>query len=137
MESGTGDYVDCERKSIDAVLTQEGVELVKIAARERKSVFLDSSFVAFFVSAGGVENVIFMSSTNTITDWDRKLIEIFCGNISVALDNIELNQEIEKTQKEIVFTLEEIAEARWFDPADLPNIPPAGSVAYRLIHGLA
>lgn len=31
---------------------------------------------------------------------------------------------------------EEIAEAQWFDPADLPAIPPPGSVAYRLIHGL-
>lgn len=30
---------------------------------------------------------------------------------------------------------DEIADARWFDPAALPNIPPAGSVAYRLIHG--
>lgn len=30
---------------------------------------------------------------------------------------------------------DEIADARWFDPADLPNIPPKGSVAYRLIHG--
>lgn len=30
----------------------------------------------------------------------------------------------------------EIAEAHWFDPADLPAIPPPGSVAYRLIHGL-
>jgi NAD+ diphosphatase len=31
---------------------------------------------------------------------------------------------------------DELSEARWFDPADLPNIPPAGSVAYRLIRGL-
>ena len=30
---------------------------------------------------------------------------------------------------------EELAEARWFDPADLPNIPPPGSMAYRLICG--
>ena len=30
---------------------------------------------------------------------------------------------------------EELAEARWFDPADLPAIPPKGAMAYRLIHG--
>ena len=31
----------------------------------------------------------------------------------------------------------ELSDARWFDPADLPkNVPPKGSVAYRLIHGL-
>lgn len=31
---------------------------------------------------------------------------------------------------------EELSAARWFDPADLPKIPPKGSMAYRLIHGL-
>ena len=30
---------------------------------------------------------------------------------------------------------EELSEARWFDPRELPKIPPAGSMAYRLIHG--
>lgn len=31
---------------------------------------------------------------------------------------------------------EELLEAAWFDPAALPCTPTAGSVAYRLIHGL-
>ena len=30
---------------------------------------------------------------------------------------------------------EELSAARWFDPADLPKIPPRGSMAYRLICG--
>lgn len=37
---------------------------------------------------------------------------------------------------ELKLQADELAEARWFDPADLPNIPPEGSVAYRLIRGL-
>ena len=37
---------------------------------------------------------------------------------------------------ELALQAEEIAEARWFDPAELPAIPPPGSVAYRLIRGL-
>ena len=31
---------------------------------------------------------------------------------------------------------EELLEAGWFDPGALPKTPCAGSVAYRLIHGL-
>ncbi len=112
VEAGTGDFVDCERKRIEAVLPPETVAQIKRAANERNSVFLTNSFIAYFTSAGGTENVIFMKTTNGISDWDRNLIEIFCTNISVALDNMELNLEIEKTQKEIVFTLGEIAEAR-------------------------
>ena len=30
---------------------------------------------------------------------------------------------------------EELSAARWFDPADVPKIPPPGSMAYRLIRG--
>ena len=30
---------------------------------------------------------------------------------------------------------EELSAARWFDPADLPQIPPQGSMAWRLIRG--
>ena len=30
---------------------------------------------------------------------------------------------------------EELSAARWFDPADLPKIPPPGSMAWRLIRG--
>ena len=40
------------------------------------------------------------------------LIEIFCMNVSIAFDNISLNQEIEETQREIIFTLGEITEVR-------------------------
>jgi response regulator RpfG family c-di-GMP phosphodiesterase len=47
-----------------------------------------------------------------LNEWDKDLIEIFCMNISVAFDNIYLNQEVEDTQKEILFTLGEVAEAR-------------------------
>jgi NAD+ diphosphatase len=37
---------------------------------------------------------------------------------------------------ELCLQADELSDARWFDPADLPNIPPEGSVAYRLIRGL-
>lgn len=35
---------------------------------------------------------------------------------------------------ELRLQADEIAEAQWFDPTNLPAIPPPGSVAYRLIH---
>jgi adenylate cyclase len=43
--------------------------------------------------------MIFMQGTRNLTDWDKNLLEIFCGNIAVALDNIYLIDRI--VQKEI------------------------------------
>ncbi len=37
---------------------------------------------------------------------------------------------------ELCLQEDELSEARWFDPSELPPIPPEGSVAYRLIRGL-
>ena len=37
---------------------------------------------------------------------------------------------------ELCLQADELSEARWFDPSELPQIPPEGSVAYRLIRGL-
>ena len=37
---------------------------------------------------------------------------------------------------ELQLQKEELSDAQWFDPAELPDVPPAGSVAYQLIHGL-
>ena len=36
---------------------------------------------------------------------------------------------------DLVLQADELSDARWFDPADLPKIPPPGSMAYRLIRG--
>ena len=36
---------------------------------------------------------------------------------------------------ELKLQAEELSDARWFDPEDLPEIPPPGSLAYRLIRG--
>ena len=37
---------------------------------------------------------------------------------------------------DIVVQEEEISHAEWFDIDDLPPIPPPGSIAYRMIHGV-
>jgi NAD+ diphosphatase len=37
---------------------------------------------------------------------------------------------------ELCLQAEELSEAQWFDPSNLPALPPPGSVAYRLVHGL-
>ena len=47
-----------------------------------------------------------------LAEWDRHLLEVFCANVSIAFENIYLNEEVEDTQKEILFTLGEVAEAR-------------------------
>jgi response regulator RpfG family c-di-GMP phosphodiesterase len=56
--------------------------------------------------------MIYLERTKKLSDTDVNFIEIFCNNVSIAFENIYLNKEVENTQKEVIFTLGEIAEAR-------------------------
>jgi response regulator RpfG family c-di-GMP phosphodiesterase len=60
----------------------------------------------------GMENVIYIDGFQTLSEWERYLVEIYCANVSVAFENIYLNQELESTQKEIIYTMGEITETR-------------------------
>jgi response regulator RpfG family c-di-GMP phosphodiesterase len=112
IEAGIGDYSGFASRPVDEVLPAKPLSVIETALREKRSVYLEQSFVAYFMSANGAENIIYMESCDKFDDWDKNLIGIFCTNTSVALDNIYLNEEIENTQKEIIYTLGEIAEAR-------------------------
>ncbi|NLW92044.1 MAG: DUF3369 domain-containing protein [Syntrophomonadaceae bacterium] len=79
---------------------------------QKKSVYLPNSMIIYFSSKLGSENIIYLEGTHPLDEWSQILVEIFFANISTAFDNIHLNQEIEDTQKEIIYTLGEIAEAR-------------------------
>lgn len=74
--------------------------------------FYDTFFTEYFKSKSGVEIVIYFNGLKKIDQWDRYLIEIFWSNVCIAFENIFLCQEIESTQKEIIFTLGEISETR-------------------------
>jgi len=65
-----------------------------------------------FRSKHGHESLIYLENLKEITDWEKKLVAILMVNIAIASDNLFLNEEIEETQKEIIFTLGEFSEAR-------------------------
>lgn len=66
----------------------------------------------YFQSKMGMENVIYMNGFKALSEWERYLIDIYCTNVSVAFENIYLNEELESTQQEIIYTMGEITETR-------------------------
>lgn len=85
---------------------------IEATFRRKESLYFADRFVIYFCSKQGSENVIYLDGIAALSIWDKDLIEVFCTNVSIAFDNIYLNEEVENTQKEILFTLGEIAEAR-------------------------
>ncbi len=102
-------FIDQE---VESVLPYRILNLMKQASREKRSLIGNDYFVGFYKSLGVIENFIIFDHLNLKDDIDRELLELFSSNISIAFDNIYLNQKIVKTQKEIIMRLGEVLESR-------------------------
>ncbi len=102
-------FVDLEAEN---VLPYHILNLMKQASREKRSLIGNDYFVGYYKSLGVIENFIIFDHPNLKDDIDRELLELFSSNISIAFDNIYLNQKIVKTQKEIIMRLGEVFESR-------------------------
>ncbi len=104
-----GNFVDQEA---ERVLPYHILNLMKQASRERRSLFAQNYFVGYYRSLGIIENFIIFDHLNLKDETNRELLELFSTNISIAFDNIYLNQKIINTQKEIIMRLGEVVENR-------------------------
>ena len=72
----------------------------------------DNAYIARYKSTSGNEAILFVENQIRNNYIDIDLLDIFHKSISATFDNLCLNLEIEETQKEILYTLGEVAEAR-------------------------
>ncbi|WP_027085752.1 DUF3369 domain-containing protein [Cohnella panacarvi] len=110
--AASGDYSFKDNEKIENVVPPHVYHCIEQTFRSKTSEFQDSYFTCYFRSKSGKENVIYFEGSQDLNEWNRYLIGIYCANVSIAFENIYLNEEVENTQKEIIFTLGEIAETR-------------------------
>ncbi|PWC31434.1 phosphodiesterase [Azospirillum sp. TSO35-2] len=77
------------------------------------------------------ETVVYLRSDRPLSDLDRKLIEVFCGKISVGFDNLHHYEQLYRAQEGTLAALADLAERG--PGAVLPEAPggdPAGEGAF-------
>ena len=110
--AGTGHYSTCAGR-VAAEVVDTGVrQLIEQAVRERRSQRGHNHFVGYFSARNGDDTVLYLSSPAPIHVEDMGLVELFCRNMSIALENLRLEYEKEKAQGEMVMALSEAIEAR-------------------------
>ena len=116
--SGTGIYEGCENKRLNEVV-DESIELkIKESVKNKKNIHFEQGGVFYFENNLHGHGIIYLDAPSLSNNNHRQLIELFCSNIAVAYENVSLNQEIEDTQKEIIYTLGTIAEFRSKETSD-------------------
>ncbi|MGV6826968.1 MAG: DUF3369 domain-containing protein [bacterium] len=110
--AGTGDYAASAHRKLNDVGTPEIIDLVRQAVQQRQSICGERECVIYFSNNYGNCGVLYLELEKALDETERHLVDLFCSNTNYAFDNLHLNREIEKTQREIVFTLGTIAEFR-------------------------
>ncbi|MBN2221349.1 MAG: HD domain-containing protein, partial [Vallitaleaceae bacterium] len=84
----------------------------KIAHQKEHRQFATNSFVGYLHSEQGPGTLFYIQLSRTLNDWDRNMVEIFCATVKSAYINLVLSHDVESTQRELIYALGEVAEAR-------------------------
>lgn len=111
--AATGKF-DCEGNEGQCVgVPVDVVEKIGRVARERLSDFGENSFLGYFPTQTGKPHVLYLEGTRLRDDEQlQDILNIFTNNVSVAFENLYLNEEIVVTQREVIQRLGEVVESR-------------------------
>ncbi len=79
---------------------------------EKEGIIVGDKDIHYVANCGDYSIIMYMAGEYALEDVDRHVISLFCKNVTVAFDNVRLNDNLRKSQKEIVYSLCELAETR-------------------------
>jgi response regulator RpfG family c-di-GMP phosphodiesterase len=112
------------------IVTPYAFELLDLAYIQGKSFFKDDSYVGIFKSSDEKYIFLYLEGCKNLNDTDKHFINLFSNNISIAFENICLNEEVIETQKEIVERLGEVVESRSHEAAN--HVNRVATISYNL-----
>ena len=95
-----------------SLLPVKVLSLIEEALEIKSMIVRDDAYVGYFQPRLGREDVIYITSSRHLTEDDTGMIELFLRNVSIAYENILLREEIEGTQRDMVYMLGEAIETR-------------------------
>lgn len=109
---GRGKYKNKENKSIRQTVNSDILEKANEIYKDGEHKLFDNCYIAKYKSTSRNEAIIIIENHRSIGYIDLELLDVFHKSISASFDSLCLNKEIEETQKEILYTLGEVTEAR-------------------------
>lgn len=130
ISAGTGKFQYLDGEQLIQVLEDGEWNAVKKALEHSVAVFDSGIFAGGYKTSKGQRGVLFLSGLFQLGSHQEQLMEIFMANLSIAYENIFLEQEIIDTQAEVVNTLGEVVETRAQETAR--HVKRVGELSYIL-----
>lgn len=112
--SGTGstESGSAEHTAVGQTISPEADALMRQALAAKRSITDDHHFVGYFKTRAGSENLLYLSNVAALTEFDHRLLHIYCKNVAFAYENLQMQQEVEDSQRELIYMLGEAVEIR-------------------------
>jgi response regulator RpfG family c-di-GMP phosphodiesterase len=111
--AGTGEYAQLAHSVLKHAVAPAVLDAISKGFNEHRSFIASDGMVVDLRGSNGRDGLLYLSGRNReLEPVERNLLDVFTGNASVALNNLYLNQEIDYTQQEVLYTLGQIAEFR-------------------------
>jgi response regulator RpfG family c-di-GMP phosphodiesterase len=112
VSAGTGVYQACEGGLAEEVLDAVALQHIRRAIERRSCDISATVFVAYFSTRLHTEHVVYLTSEIPFSPADIRLIELFCRNVAIALENLELNLDVLDSQRRLILLLSAAMEER-------------------------
>lgn len=132
--AGLGEFEHKEGQSVAQVLDPVLMDAFHQALNSRSIVYKDNYLVAYCTSKFTHGSLLYVSGLpSLVTDNQKRLIELFSQNVQIAYENVQLQNEIEDTQREIVYRLSEAVEQRSIETGN--HVKRVAFICYELAKG--
>lgn len=108
----TGNIAEMMAKSPDHGIPADIVKGFDQVLAAKKSMYINNGFFGYFITKQGNEHLLYVCPGNNLSQLELHLLEIYSNNVAIALENRNLHQEIESTQRELIYRLGEAVEKR-------------------------
>ncbi|AXQ27938.1 DUF3369 domain-containing protein [Solimonas sp. K1W22B-7] len=110
--AGTGSYQGSEGRLAEEVLPPEAVAHIERAFIDGLMVVGEHHFAVHFATRSGSRHVVYLSSESRFEPSDVRLVQLFCRNVTIAFENLALNDEIRRSQRQLILLLSSAIEER-------------------------
>ncbi len=102
------DSVELQYSDLPPIVSQRFAEVI-----EKKSAqHFDDAYVVYTPAKDGGGNLLYLNHARALGKTDRQLLEVYTQSVAITFENINLQDDLQETQKELVYTLADAVEAR-------------------------
>ncbi|GAA0708162.1 DUF3369 domain-containing protein [Dokdonella soli] len=112
IAAATGEYRRLINANAADRLPTAIVDSLRDAWHSKSHHFDRDHYVLHFIDSHQTESLLFVGESWNLSPLEYKLVELFCTNVSIAFDNLHLNDELLSSQLEMVYLLAGAAETR-------------------------